>query len=407
MKVLHVTTIDVGGAYKAALRLHEGLMRIGVQSEILLRTKTDKSNVGIEFFHNRLSATISKAKNVWNLLHADGEITRDVLGTDISQNTHVQEADVIILHWINSFLTVREFERLAALHKPIICFLHDMWLFTGGCHCDGYCGRYEHGCGNCPLVSKSGNRDISRRNFTDKEAAMKHICAVIVGPSRWIVECAGRSGILSGKKLVYLPNMLDVEVFCPVEDRADLRQKYGIGSDRKAILFGAADAGIGNKAKGFSFLVEALSELPRDAYQLVVFGNTGNDTKLPAGFDVTLLGFISDEHELAEIYNLADVFVNPSSQESFGYTACEAMACGTPVVAFPVGGLKEQITHLENGYLAEFRNAKDIASGIAYCAENRERLGMRARESALRYSYENVAKKYLELMEEEMRRVTQ
>lgn len=407
MKVLHVTTIDVGGAYKAALRLHEGLTRIGVQSQILLRTKTNKKNVGVEVFSNKLSAIISKAKNGWNLLQADGEIARDVLGTDISQNAHVQAADVIILHWINSFLTVRQFERLATLQKPIIWFLHDMWLFTGGCHYDGYCGRYEHSCGNCPLVSKSGDRDISRRNFSDKEAVMKHISAVIAGPSQWIVDCAGHSGILSGKRLVYLPNMVDTEVFCPIKDKACLRRKYGISDAKKVILFGAADAGTGNKTKGFSFLQEALSELPRDTYQLAVFGNAGDDMKLLEGFNVTLLGFISDEHKLAEIYNLADVLVNPSSQEAFGYTACEAMACGTPVVAFPVGGLKEQITHLGNGYLAEFRNAKDIASGIVYCAENRERLGMRARESALRYSYENVAKKYLELMEEEMWHVTQ
>ena len=104
--------------------------------------------------------------------------------------------------------------------------------------------------------------------------------------------------------------------------------------------------------------------------------------KLPQGFEVTLLGFISDERELAEIYNCADVFVTPSLQESFGYTACEAMACGTPVVAFPVGGLREQITHLENGYLAEFQNAQD--------------------KSAVRYSYEHVAVKYLEFMKTEM-----
>ena len=148
--------------------------------------------------------------------------------------------------------------------------------------------------------------------------------------------------------------------------------------------------------------MSALTMLPRDEYQLAVFGNAGSDIHLPQGFDVILLGFISDEKELTEIYNIADVLVNPSIQESFGYTACEAMACGTPVVAFPVGGLREQITHLENGYLAEFQNAQDIAKGIIYCAENREQLGVEARKSAVRYSYEHVAVKYLEFMKTEM-----
>lgn len=402
MKVIHITTIDIGGAYKAAMRLHEGLTRIGVQSDILLRTKTDENHVGDEVFSNKLSASISKAKNVWNLLRADGAIARDVLGTDISKNEKVREADVIILHWINSFLTAKEIRKLAALRKPILWFMHDMWLFTGGCHVGGECVRYESGCGNCPLVSRSGDKDISRINFQEKERLMREIRAVVAGPSQWIVDCAGRSGIVAGKKLVCMPNMLDTEVFYPMEDKPRLLSKYGFGEGRKAILFGAADTGTENRAKGFSYLQHALAELPREQYQLVVFGNAGSDMKLPQGFDVTLLGFISDERKLAEIYNCADVFVTPSLQESFGYTACEAMACGTPVVAFPVGGLKEQITHLENGYLAEFQNAQDIAKGIIYCAENREQLGVQARKSAMRYSYENVAVKYLEFMKTEM-----
>lgn len=402
MKVLHVTTIDVGGAYKAALRLHEGLMRLGVQSGILLRTKRNKENAGEEVFSNKLSAIISKAKNAWNLIWADGEITRDVLGTDISRNTQVQEADVIILHWINSFLTVRELKQLAALQKPILWFLHDMWPFTGGCHYDGYCGSYENGCGNCPFVSRRGDNDISRRNFADKEALMRCMDAVIAGPSSWIVECAKNSGIFAGKKVIYLPNMLDTEVFFPIEDKAYLRRKYGIENGRKVILFGAADAGTENKTKGFSFLCEALEKLPRDKYQLAVFGNAGGNLNLPVGFDVTLLGFISEEQRLAEIYNLADVLVNPSKQEAFGYTACEAMACGTPVTAFPVGGLKEQIVHLENGYLAEFQSAEDIARGIIYCAENRECLGVQARKGALRYSYKSAAPEYLKFLETEL-----
>ena len=161
MKVVHITTIDIGGAYKAAVRLHEGLTRIGVQSEILLRTKTEENHAGIEVFSNQFAALISKAKNVWNLLCADGAIARDVLGTDISKHEKVREADVIILHWINSFLTVKEIRKLAALRKPMIWFMHDMWLFTGGCHVGGECVRYESGCGNCPLVSKSGDKDTA------------------------------------------------------------------------------------------------------------------------------------------------------------------------------------------------------------------------------------------------------
>jgi glycosyltransferase involved in cell wall biosynthesis len=399
MKVLHVTTIDVGGAYKAAVRLHEGLSLLGVESEILLRTKTNSENIGIGVFDNKLQSYVSKAKNLWNMTQANGGISRDVLGTDISNNKYVKEADIIVLHWTNSFLTMREYVRLSKLEKPIVWILHDMWLFTGGCHYDNYCGKYEHGCGNCPLVSKANENDVSRRNYIDKVEALKSINAVIVGPSEWIVGCARRSNVLVGKENIYIPNMLNTCLFRPLPQKNELRKKLGIPLNKKAILFGAADTGTENKIKGFEFLRQALSKLSNDKYCLVVFGNSTKSVGLPDGFETKFLGFISDEEKLVEIYNAVDVFVTPAIQEAFGYTACEAMACGLPVVAFPVGGLKEQITHKENGYLADFKDSNDLASGVEYCCDNSKMPGINARKSTLGYSYENIAKKYLELFE--------
>ena len=87
------------------------------------------------------------------------------------------------------------------------------------------------------------------------------------------------------------------------------------------------------------------------------------------------------------MYNLADVLVNPSSQESFGYTVCEAMACGTPAVGFPIGGIKEQIIHKVNGYLAKYHDAEDLARGIEFCCENTVELGKAACQAAQQYSY--------------------
>jgi glycosyltransferase involved in cell wall biosynthesis len=225
---------------------------------------------------------------------------------------------------------------------------------------------------------------------------------VIVGPSNWIVECAEKSDILFGKMIYHIPNMLDTKLYKPLLESEEIRSKYGISLDKKIILFGAADTGTENKNKGFRFLLESLEKLSRDKYCLAVFGNSGKSEELPDGFEIRPLGYISDEHKLVELYNMADVFVTPSLQESFGYTACEAMACGTPVVAFPVGGLKEQITHMENGYLAKFKDPDDLAKGIEYCCENSAILGENARKSALKYSYENTAMKYLEVFEQEI-----
>ena len=97
---------------------------------------------------------------------------------------------------------------------------------------------------------------------------------------------------------------------------------------------------------------------------------------------------------MAEVYNMADVYVTPSLQESFGFTVCEAMSCGTPVVAFPVGGILDQIHHKKNGYLAKYESVEDLAGGIEYCANHSRSLGEAAHNSAKRFWKENAGKEY-------------
>ncbi len=397
MRVLHITTIDIGGAFKGAWRLNESLKNCGVESQIMVRTKRGNQREVLLAFSSVVLSLISKIKNGINRLFARGEITRDLLGTDLSKNNYVKQADVIVLHWVNSFLSVRDAIKLGELGKPIIWIMHDMWLFTGGCHYDGYCGKFEYKCGNCPLISGKKERDISRKNFYAKMNMMEKLEVLITGPSEWIVERAKHSNILMGKDVCYIPNAIDTNFYCPIGDIAKLREQFHIDSSKKVILFGAADNGTGNEKKGFQYLCEAFKSLQVYEYLLIIFGSASSHLNLPEGLEVLKTGYISDEDKLIELYNVADVFVAPSNQEVFGYTVCEAMACGTPAVCFPVGGLGEQVLHKKNGYLAKYHDAKDLAQGIKYCVEHTDELGKEARKSALKYSYEKVGKLFADL----------
>ena len=140
--------------------------------------------------------------------------------------------------------------------------------------------------------------------------------------------------------------------------------------------------------------------LSENDYFLVIFGHAQNKDVESLKQSYKLAGYIEAESELAELYSLADVYVTPSLQESFGFTVCEAMACGTPVTAFAVGGILDQITHMEDGYLARVKDSHDLAEGIEYCAKNRNEWGKKAEENAKRFSYEEVGRQYVDFFEE-------
>ena len=263
-----------------------------------------------------------------------------------------------------------------------------------GAAASGYCGKYEAGCGDCPLIPGKKESDLSRRNFFNKIELMKKLDVTVIGPSEWIVTQAYKSEILQGKKIVHIANTLDTALFSPISDRENLRRQYEIKQNKKVIIFGAADNGTENENKGFRFLRDAFRYLDVSQYILLIFGNSGQDLGLPDGLEVMKAGYVTEEKKMVELYNVADVLVNPSSQESFGYTVCEAMACGTPAVGFPIGGIKEQISHKEDGYLAKYHDAEDLAAGIRFCAEHRDVLGQEARRSVQRFSYERVGLVY-------------
>lgn len=400
MKILHVCTIDRGGAYQAVKRFSECLELKSVDTKILVRTKTKEDSACIEIFNNIFTKLISKFKNGINMLFSRGEIINDILGTDISRNEMVLESDVIILHWVNSFLSCKSIEKLYKLEKPIIWMMHDMWLYTGGCHCDKNCGRFVNLCGKCPIIRSKKERDITRKNFLRKKEMMMGGGISITAPSRRMCKEARRSKILAGNEILYIPNTINLNVFMKLDIKEKMKDKYKINCNKKVILFGAADKGTENANKGFVYLQRALEMLSPEKYMVVIFGNSNHAFK-DESFEYKELGYISDEVELVKIYNMADVFVSPANQEAFGFTICEAMACEIPVVAFPTHGAVEQIEHMVSGYIASFYDVTDLARGIEYCVENASTLGKNARKRIEeKYSYERVGKMLIGLCQQ-------
>lgn len=401
MKVVHLATTDFGGAFKATMRINECLQEQGVESSVLVRSRYNNTKA-MEVMDTPVKRIVSKIRNGFNLLFCHGEVIADLFGADVSQISEIVESDVIVLHWVNSFISLGSIRKLVKLGKPIIWVMHDMWVFTGGCHYDQYCGKYEFGCGACPLMGSKNKHDRSYKNLREKMKLFSETDITFVAISKWELNCAKRSMVLASQRVVEITNPIDTAVFQPM-DREKLRLEK-INVKKRIILFGA-DKALENKSKGFAYFLEALKCLKQEEYCAVCFGKAPEKNKIIANdMEIIYLGTVQEEEELAKWYNIADVFVAPSMQESFGYTVCEALSCGTPVAAFAVGGILDQVQHMENGYLAGMKDAEDLAKGIEYCVENRDKLTRNARKGVLQKNrYNVVGMKYFNLCKDVMK----
>ena len=414
MKVLSVCTSDAsGGAARAAYRIHQGVRTLGVDSRMFVKNKSsnDETVHALSEFvpktplYNALDWCANKVKNKiqhaqWRpYLHTKQDLfLSDLRGTRLHGAMQSWDYDVLHLHWINQrFIHIEE---LRKIHKPIVWTMHDSWPFCGICHVPFDCKLYEYHCGRCPILGSNKDCDLAYNVFEKKAVVYKELDLHIVSPSRWMAECVSRSALLGKFPVTVIPNGLDTESFRPLKHA---EMQFSKQSGKPMILYGAMNAAQ-DKVKGFSNLLKALRIIDDQGFeaQLVVFG--AEKQELPMQFkqiDVQFVGYVSDIRMLTSLYNAADVMVVPSYSEVFGQTASEAMACGTPVVAFRCTGIQDVVED-GCGYLAEPYSAEDLANGIRYCIEHNPDnvLGKAARESAVsRYAIKFVAEQYKSLYE--------
>lgn len=141
--------------------------------------------------------------------------------------------------------------------------------------------------------------------------------------------------------------------------------------------------------KGWALLQEALRYLevnrPGISVRLEIFGQNGKP-ELLGNYSITYVGAL-DEKGMRAAYRRADAFISTPLVESFGQTATEAQACGTPVIGTDTGGLKDTIESGITGHLITHRNPAELARRLADAYDNIQKLremGIRARERAMR-----------------------
>lgn len=375
MRILIVNTSErTGGAAIAAGRLTEALKSHGIKAKMLVRDKqTDRiSTVALGGGWKQVRKFVWERVVIWINSHFRRERLFSVdianTGNDITRLPEFKEADLIHLHWINQgMLSLKVIRKILASGKPVVWTMHDMWACTGICHHARTCTAFHSECGACPMIYSQKRKDLSTRIFRQKQRLYASGGIHFVTCSHWLEGMAKQSALLANQPVSVIPNPISTTLFHPMK-QTEARQKLALPTEGKLILFGSVK--LTDKRKGIDYMVEACRLLAKqhpalkEQLALVAVGMHAAELQPLVPFKVHNMGYVREEHQLAEIYNAADLYVIPSLDENLPNTIMEAMACGTPCVGFPTGGIPEMIDHLKNGYLTKEHSAEQLAEGI-------------------------------------------
>ena len=303
---------------------------------------------------------------------------------------HFLAADVVHYHLIhNHFFNIGLFPFLTRL-KPSVWTLHDPWALTGHCIHPFDCTRWQIGCGDCPQLETQIplKQDTTALNWELKKIYYQHSNIDIVVASKWMLNMVQQSPLFSHCTIHYIPFGLNLDLFQPLDPEGTKKQ-FGIASNTKVIAFRATPW----EFKGLESIKSMLHKLqPEQPICLLTFNEKGLLDEFKGRYQVIDLGWVKDEHQLISAYNAADFLLMPSSAESFGMMAIEAMACGKPSIVMEGTALPDTIFAPEGGIavpqgdIEALRNATET---LLLNPEKCRQLGDNARKiSSEHYSFE-------------------
>jgi glycosyltransferase involved in cell wall biosynthesis len=400
IKVLHISAPGPStGAGGAALHLHYALLKRGIDSRIFFLShdisKFDKA-------HSYTGSLASKFKRflvtsldrilTWRYMRKSKNIfSPGIFGLSLHKHSLFKWADIIHLHWINhGFVQLSELEKLS---KSIVWTMHDMWVFTGGCHYSFSCNKFQERCGQCPELNSLIQKDLSYYALKNKMNLIPVKKIKWVAISSWMAEMAKQSSLLINQNPVVINSGINTEIFKNI-DKIESRRFFNFPTEKKIILLGAQN--LETPTKGLNLSLEAFTKLDEDIL-VVTFGN-GAISDYQVKQKVINMGFINSPEKMAILYSAADIFLATSVAEGFGMTLAEAQSCGIAVVAFNAMGPKDIVDHKITGYLAQLGNVNDIVKGVNYCLTAKlDKANIS--KLASKFSIEKSADNYIELYE--------
>lgn len=316
-----------------------------------------------------------------------------------------QPPDILHLHNLHGgYFDLRALPWLSRQVATVIT-LHDAWMVSGHCAHSFECDRWRLGCGHCPDLSQypAVRRDATAYNWRRKQGIYSKSQLHVVAPSRWLMAKAKESilemGMVSAR---VIPHGVDLSVF-RTGDREQARSDLGLPLDAAVLLFAAK--GIRNNAAKDFLTMRRAFEIVSGRYRhksllFIALGEAAPAERIGHG-ELRFVQHTRDRALLSKFYQAADLYVHAAKAEVWGLSLTEAMACGLPVVASNVGGIPDQVTEGETGFLVEVADADRFAERIGRLLDNqllRQRMGRCAAHHAhAEFGLSKMADNYLRL----------
>lgn len=314
---------------------------------------------------------------------------------------------VVVVFW----QTLLSFNSIERIYDRIHCQFQfigvDYSQMSGGCHFTGNCQNYKTGCGKCPAVYSKYKNDFTAWNVRFRKRVYEKVKPIVYG-NLYMHDFYRESYLLRNARCEILPSaIIDTDFFKPLPTGL-LRMKYSIPWQKRKIVFFACQ-NLDDERKGLSYLIEALEILKKQLgtesseVLIVTAGNYFERIKERIPFDSIGLGYVS-MNELPEIYSLASLFVCPSVNDAGPMMVNQSLCCGTPVVGFDMGAVKQVVKGKGTGICIPLRDTQALADGIMTILqmppEEYKKMSQKAREVALQTSsYEAQANAIMEVYE--------
>lgn len=382
-KLLNVSSNDEMGGNFNGFHLHEPFKQRGIQtSNAAFWNQTSKKDWSFNF-------------SPGNLRRFQAEVVREIeifsgfqshfqwWSKDLLEHPNFIESDVVHLQVIHDHVLRFETLKKIALAKPTVWTWHDLWPVTGHCIFPGKCANWDGGCGNCPDLNLPLPvfRDRTKQEYKRKQLILPQLDLDIHVTTQWMIEKTAPHVENLGLRIHRFPFGIDLNTYAP-KSGLSLRKKLGISPNAIVIFARSTD----DERKGYLNLLKALDEISYHLeIHLVSVQQQGLASIYTDNLSVTEFPWTNKPSDVSQLYSLADVFVMPSTDESFGMMALEAMSCGRPVITTS-GSATAEIVKCPELEIDENVSVESLRTVLERSIRTKDllpKLGIEARERAV------------------------